>query len=181
MRRSLAGIALVFLLAVQAQAQDTQHTAALPFVTTPSNFTSLALPWDFEQGWDGNRFYRTGPMAHGGNAYLEFGGFAGTVHGVDQVVTVPAGTSSIGYWVWIQSTDPDCTLNDLGGVYVIKQSIITQADQFALCTATNTGGWVKRVANLSAFAGQTVTISISADSYVNLSQSLLRLDDVGWQ
>lgn len=174
-------LCLFFLLtATRVQAQGA-YTTYLPMAATEPVLAPLWANGDFEQGWSGSRFYRTGARAHGGNAYLEFGGSAGTVHGADQILTVPPGTPRLGYWVWIDSTEPDCTLEDLGGVYVIKDAAITQADQFALCIQTNTGGWVKRVANLSAFAGQSVTISISADSYTNLSQSLLRLDDVFWE
>jgi len=53
-------------------------------------------------------------------------------------------------------------------------------DQYDLCHANNTGGWVPHTVSLAAYAGQTVTLRIETQTNAILSSSLL-VDDVTFQ
>jgi hypothetical protein len=73
-----------------------------------------------------------------------------------QSVTVPAGGSTLRYWLWIQSDETSCNINDVDGAWVFFiTSQQNTVDSYALCTANATSGWVKHDVNLSAYAGQT--------------------------
>ena len=93
---------------------------------------------------------------------------------IQQQITVPADRPYLSYYHWIASTDT-CGY-DLGGVLV--NGVVVE--EYDLCTANNTGGWVKRVVNLSAYAAQSVAIQIRAecDNYLN---SNLFIDHVAFQ
>lgn len=115
------------------------------------------------------------PVApHSGVYGVWLGGLSNEFNYVQQAVTISSGQPYLYYWNWVASSD---TPNfDFGGVQING----TTVDAFSLSTSTNTGGWVKRVVNLSSYAGQTVTLRILAttDSSVN---SNWFIDDVGFQ
>jgi hypothetical protein len=60
-------------------------------------------------------------------------------------------------------------------------TLIVTADEFPLCTQTNTNGWVQRIADVSAFQDQDVEIRFSVNADTNLCNSRVRLDDVLWE
>lgn len=92
-------------------------------------------------------------------------------------VIVPADKPYLSYWVWIRSTEPTCG-DDVGGAGVS----LTVRDSFPLCAATQTNGWVNRGLDLSAYAGQAITIEIGAGSFeTDTPDSFLFVDDVGWR
>ena len=111
---------------------------------------------------------------HGGSWAAWLGGEFDDISYVQQSVGVSAGTPYLAYWHWIASADA-CGY-DYGGVLVNG----TVVDVYTLCTTSSTGGWVKHVVNLSAYAGQIVTLQIrvEADSSGN---SNLFVDDVAFQ
>ena len=93
---------------------------------------------------------------------------------IQQQVTISAGAPYLVYYHWIASQDI-CGW-DYGDV-LINGSVV---DEYELCTDNNTGGWVKHSVNLSAYAGESVTLQIrvETDSVIN---SNLFVDDVSLQ
>jgi bacillopeptidase F (M6 metalloprotease family) len=65
---------------------------------------------------------------------------------------------------------------DLGRVLING----TTVDHYDLCFSTDTGGWVKHTVDLSAYAGQSVTLRIQAATDSS-SPSNLFVDDVSFQ
>jgi bacillopeptidase F (M6 metalloprotease family) len=62
---------------------------------------------------------------------------------------------------------------DFGGVLVNN----TTVDQFDLCGAADTNGWVQRSVDLSAYAGQNVALQIRVETDSSLNSNLF-IDDV---
>jgi hypothetical protein len=93
---------------------------------------------------------------------------------IEQEVSVPADQPYLSYMHWIQSQDV-CGY-DFGKVLV--NGVV--ATSYDLCSNNNTIGWVKKVVNLSAYAGQSVRIQLRAecDSVYN---SNLFIDNVTFQ
>ena len=56
----------------------------------------------------------------------------------------------------------------------------TIVETYNLCSAQNTGGWVKHVVDLSAYAGQSVELEIAALTN-SVDNSNLFVDDVSFQ
>ena len=80
------------------------------------------------------------------------GGDSGMTSYIEQTITVPAVRPELEYYQWIDSNfacDGSFGRISIGG---------TTMDEYGLCSATDTGGWVKRTINLSTFAGQTVIL-----------------------
>jgi hypothetical protein len=78
------------------------------------------------------------------------------------------------YWHWIASEDA-CGY-DFGRVLV--NDIVV--DTVNLCSSTQTGGWAKHVVNLGAYAGQSVSLQIRAETDSSLNSNLF-VDDVGFE
>jgi kumamolisin len=93
---------------------------------------------------------------------------------IQQQVTIPSSTPYLVYWQWIESYDT-CGF-DFGYVLINSSAV----DTYDLCSTTSTGGWVTHSVNLSAYAGQSVTLQIRATT--DLSEwSNLYVDDVSLQ
>jgi hypothetical protein len=93
---------------------------------------------------------------------------------VKQQVTVPPSRPYLAYWHWIASQDV-CGY-DLGGV-IINSTVV---DVYDLCTSADTGGWIKHVVNLSAYAGQSVSMQIRCETDSSGNSNLF-VDDVAFQ
>lgn len=107
----------------------------------------------------------------------------GQVAALDAIdVLIPAGTPYLSYWIWIRSEEATCG-EDEGGVGVFPQGGPSEAvDEFDLCAATQTDGWVKHTVNLSAYAGETVTIEFLAATFDHSEiNSVVYWDDIGFQ
>lgn len=89
-------------------------------------------------------------------------------------VLVPAGAPYLAYWRWIASVDY-CGY-DHGYVKVNGAAVETHN----LCDATSTNGWVRQTLNLSAYAGQRVTLAFQATVDNSLNSNLF-IDDIGFQ
>ncbi|MBE9508603.1 MAG: hypothetical protein IMY86_11195, partial [Chloroflexi bacterium] len=111
---------------------------------------------------------------HSGSWAVWLGGDYDETSYIQQQVTVPPGSPYLAYWHWIVSEDV-CGY-DFGGV-IINGTVV---DQYDLCEDENTGGWVKHVVNLSAYAGQSVSLQIWAETDSSLNSNLL-VDDVSFQ
>lgn len=148
--------------------------------------TALANP-GFESGQTGWTEYSsngfdiigqtlpTGVTPHGGSWAAWLGGVPNEISYVEQQVTIPASTPYLAYYHWIASSD-DCDF-DFAYVAVNGSQL---ADIYDLCTSTDTGGWVKHVVNLSAYAGQTILLQIRTETDGLLNSSLF-VDDVSFQ
>jgi hypothetical protein len=93
---------------------------------------------------------------------------------VQQQVSISAGAPYLIYWHWIASSDT-CG-HDYGRVLVNG----AQVDIYNLCSSSNTGGWVTHSVNLNAYAGQSVTLQIRAETDGTLNSNLV-VDDVSLQ
>ncbi len=141
---------------------------------------------DFEQGATGWTQYSThgwtlirqtfpgSVTPHGGSWAAWLGGDYDDTSYVLQQVTIPASRPYLTYWHWIASAD-GCGY-DFGGVIVNS----TVVDTYDLCTSANTGGWVKHVVNLSAYAGQSVSFQIRVETDSSENSNLF-VDDVSLQ
>lgn len=116
-----------------------------------------------------------GVNPHAGSWAVWLGGALSEISYVQQQITVPAAQPYLAYWHWIASED-DCGY-DFGGVVINGATVAAVYD---LCAGTSTGGWVKKVVNLSAYAGQNVAIQIRVETD-DLFNSNLFVDDVSFQ
>jgi hypothetical protein len=154
-----------------------------PAATPPSSgilnggFESGATSWTIfsTHGWSViTTTFPTGVTPHGGSYAAWLGGDYSDISYVQQQVTISAGAPYLVYWQWIASAD-SCGW-DFGGVVVNG----TTVNVYDLCTTTNTGGWVTHSVNLSAYAGQTVTLQIRVETDSSVNSNLF-VDDVALQ
>lgn len=110
-------------------------------------------------------------LAHGGSWLAWLGGAASETSLLSQTITISASAPYLHFWYWAASEDY-CGYDFF---YVAVNGI--NVDTMDLCDSTDTGGWVQRVLNLSAYAGtgKTVQFKVVTDSSFN---SNLFLDDV---
>lgn len=109
--------------------------------------------------------------AHSGEWIAWLGGWYDEDSSISQTVTVPMDMSYLHYWYFINSEDT------CGNAYFwikVNNAIVTTKQ---LCTTQNTNNWVEGVADLSNYAGKTITlkfdVSTGSDFYSNLF-----LDDI---
>jgi uncharacterized repeat protein (TIGR01451 family) len=140
---------------------------------------------NFEQGTTGWTEYSTHWLhvivntlpvsAHSGSWATWLGGAHDETSYIQQQVTVPSSQHYLAYYHWINSEDI-CGY-DLGGVIINGTTVV---DVYDLCSDENTGGWVKHVVNLGAYAGQSVSLQIRIETDSSLVSHLL-VDDVSFQ
>jgi len=111
---------------------------------------------------------------HGGDWLAWLGGMVDEVSSITQQVTVPSGGSTLSFWYWIASQDT-CG-NDFGYLRVGDTAI----DTFDLCQSENTNDWVEHTADLSAYAGQPVSLQIRGETN-SLQHSNFFIDDVAFE
>ncbi|HQE92639.1 MAG TPA: S8 family serine peptidase [Anaerolineae bacterium] len=150
---------------------------------TPPIF-SIPIPnGDFESGlthWStysakgrvviANTFPNT-VTAHSGSWAAWLGGEDNESAYIQRSLMIPANTPYLNYWYWIDSTD--ICHYDFGRVYVNNALFKT----YNLCVAQKTNGWVTETLDLHAYAGLTVTFSLSATTDSGLVSSLF-VDDL---
>jgi serine protease len=188
--------------------QSSQGTTGVPYksvyLPVAINQTSSPPPsgggplknGDFEQGdmmWiaqtlqgvplivDTPEITRSLPQAkpHSGDWAAWLGGFNSEVASISQVVTVPSNATYLTYWQLISSneTASDCDL-DIGRVLV--SNVTVAGSVTGLCATSNTyPNWQKKSLNLSAYAGQTVTLAFDFRSDSSVFSSWL-LDDIAF-
>ena len=115
--------------------------------------------------------FPSGVTAHSGSYAAWLGGANNDTSYVQQQVTISAGNPYLVYWHWIASSETDCTYDF--GKDLVNNSIV---DTYALCQSNGTGGWVKHSVNLSAYAGQSVTLQIRAETDSSINSNLF-VDD----
>lgn len=109
---------------------------------------------------------------HSGSWAAWLGGDDDEIAYVEQTVTVPANRPFLTYYHGIASQD-SCG-HDFGGV-VLNDAVVV--DQYDLCRDANTPNWVLHAVNLSAYAGQDVTLQIRVETNGSLNSNLF-VDDV---
>jgi hypothetical protein len=175
--------------AVRVQADG--ETIYLPMVINYGPSSNIVINGDFEAG-------RSGWVEYEDSAFFDFplivrdnempppirpydgswagwlGGDSGLISYIEQDITIPSFGPNLDYWHWIDSIWA-CD-SSYGGVYINA----TLVDQYLLCSSTDTGGWVKRTINLSAYSGQTVKLRIYSQTGVT-NYSSLYIDAVSIQ
>ena len=109
---------------------------------------------------------------HSGSWAVWLGGVSDEVSSITQQITVPSASSTLSFWYWIASWDDTCG-NDFGQLRVGS----TVIDTFDLCEVENTRGWVEHTADLSAYAGQSVSLQIRAETDSSQNSNFF-IDDV---
>lgn len=110
---------------------------------------------------------------HTGNWAGWLGGASPEVSVLQQQATVTEQEPVLQYWALIQSADT-CG-HDHGGV-VVNNTVVAVFD---LCLSTSKAAWHLRTVDLSAYAGQTVTLQIRAETDSNATSSLF-VDDISF-
>jgi hypothetical protein len=165
---------------------SSEHLVYLPIILKPLPPLTPLVNGNFESGHTGWSEYSTHGWStivtsfpgsvtpHGGSWAAWLGGEYDDISYIQQQVGVPASGYYLAYWHWIASADA-CGY-DLGGV-LVNGSVV---DVYNLCQSANTGGWVKHVVNLSAYAGQSVALQIRVETDSSLNSNLF-VDDVAFQ
>lgn len=158
--------------AARLTASESQH------LIPNGDFEQGPVVWTIfsQNGWDiimDSGF--PGPVVpHGGDWLTWLGGDDDEVSYIEQEVMVPADTAELAYWHWIASFDvcgADFAWVKVDGVIV---------DQYDLCTDEDTDDWVLHRVDISAYAGQTVTLRIQVDTDADLNSNLF-VDDVSFE
>jgi serine protease len=182
-----AGIAdafeTLFYLGLLEQGQQTH----LPYLTLQVEEQPGAVPnGDFEQGsanWTEFSFQGWPlimtpddglPIApHNGQYAVWLGGDNDEIAYIEQSLHVSSVTPHLTYWHWINSSDL-CGY-DFGGT-IVNGLVV---DVYELCTTEETFNWVRHSVDLSAYAGQTVSVQIRVETDEAFESSLY-LDDVSF-
>lgn len=117
----------------------------------------------------------TGGTAHSGGWVVWLGGVLSETAALAQALPVPAAAPYLAYWQWIDSTETGCHY-DIVSIWVND----TVVDAYGLCAALETNTWTRRTVDLSAFAGQTVTVRLQLTTDGSKDSSLF-LDDVAFE
>ena len=112
---------------------------------------------------------------HGGTWAAWLGGLLDETSHIEQQVTVSARSPYLSYWHWIGSQD-SCG-HDFAGVLIDGATVV---DQYDLCESKKTGGWAKHVVDLSAYAGQSISIRIRVETNSSNNSNLF-VDDIAFQ
>jgi hypothetical protein len=187
---SYSGMALLSVSVVHLVPPAAANKTYLPLVVKPSPPSVMFPNGDFEQGpviWQEYSTHGWGLILqvypnglpeeippYDGTWAAWLGGDYDEISYIQQQITVPADRPYLSYYHWINSVDY-CGY-DFGGVLV--NGVVVEA--YDLCNDTNTGGWVKKVVNLSAYAGQSVAIQIRAECDSSYNSNLF-IDQVAFQ
>jgi|GEM_PF-1166959 len=108
---------------------------------------------------------------HSGSWAAWLGGDLNEVSYILQGVTIPTEASTLSFWHWIGSDD-ECGY-DFGWVKINNTNVLI----IDLCEDNNTDGWIKNTLDISAYAGQTVTLQFRVETD-DLYYSSYFVDDV---
>ncbi|MBN2549690.1 MAG: hypothetical protein JXB15_11060 [Anaerolineales bacterium] len=110
---------------------------------------------------------------HSGSWAAWMGGDDDEISRIWQEVTVSASQSYLHFWLWIASADA-CG-NDFGWVRVNGATVAT----YNLCSNQATGSWVEKVIDLSAYAGQLISLEFRVETNDSLNSNMF-VDDVSF-
>jgi len=111
---------------------------------------------------------------HSGSWAAWLGGDYDDISYIQQQVTVPSTCPYLAFYHWIASSD---TCGYDFGTTRINGTVV---DTVNLCSLTDTGGWVLKSINLSAYSGQSVTLQIGATTDESLNSNWF-IDDVSFR
>ncbi len=148
---------------------------------------SILANGDFEQGPAGwtesssggfdlivNELAQGDVPPHSGNWAAWLGGANNELSIISQQVTIPTNSPILSFFYWISSSD-QCNF-DFSGVAINQSNVAVQT----LCAASSTNGWLQGTVDLSSFAGQSVTLSLWAETDSSENSNLF-IDDVSFQ
>jgi hypothetical protein len=148
---------------------DVGYRVYLPMVINYKPQIPILFPnGDFEQGpviWEQYSFtgwplivqtFTPGVTPYDGVWSAALGGNRGEVSYIGQHIPIPKNLPYMTYRHWIDS-EGECG-NAVGEVFVNWDLV----QEYPLCYTNNTGGWVKRVVDLHAYAGNSAYIVIRA-------------------
>jgi hypothetical protein len=153
--------------------QATVYNSALPHLDRPwalisdGDFENATSAW-FEVDntgctpWIGDWSSIVGIVAYHGSQYFWAGGYCGAANSnsATQSLLVPASTPVLSFYYQAARTDADGTTNGVAYVKVNGTSVWS----LSMVQANNTTSWVKVSVDLSAYAGQTVSLALGADN-----------------
>ncbi len=127
-------------------------------------------------GWDLiiNSGFPGTVIPHSGSWAVWLGGDYDDTSYIQQQVTVSSSCPYLTFYHWIASAD-SCDYD-----YGYTRINGTTVDTVDLCSSNNTDGWVQKSINLSAYAGQTVTLQIRTETNGSLNSNWF-IDDVSFQ
>lgn len=134
-------------------------------------FESGTSPWTGSTATIGAH---SGQAPHGGTRFAWLGGNGSTsTESISQTVTVPSGCTqaSLAYWLHVDTDESTSRAYDR---FTVKAGGTTLA---TLSNVDAGSGYVQRSVDLSAYAGQTVTLTFTATEDYSLQTGFL-LDDV---
>ncbi|MEV6949932.1 M1 family aminopeptidase [Streptomyces sp. NPDC051172] len=171
---AVAALAAVSLPAAPATAAPSAAAACTPAqVVTNGGFESGTSPWT--QSSTSVVTSRSGQTAHGGTSYAWLDGTGGThTDSLSQSVTIPSGcsTATLSFWLHI---DTDETTSSIA-----YDKLTAKIGSTTLATYSNLDentGYVKKTLDVSAFAGQTVSLAFTGTEDSSLQTSFV-LDDI---
>ncbi|MFF9243367.1 M1 family aminopeptidase [Streptomyces sp. NPDC014776] len=173
-----AALAALCLPTTPAAAQPTaQHSAAATCTATQvvanGGFESGTSPWS--QSSSTVITSRSGQSAHGGSSYAWLDGVGSThTDTLSQSVTVPAGCATATLTFWLHIDTDETTSSIAYDKLTAKIGATTLATYSNLDDAT---GYVQKSLDVSAYAGQSVTLSFTGTEDSSLQTSFV-LDDI---
>ncbi|MFF3611695.1 M1 family aminopeptidase [Streptomyces sp. NPDC002580] len=142
-------------------------------VVTNGGFESGTSPWT--QSSTTVITNRSGQSAHGGTSFAWLDGVGGThTDTLSQSVTIPSGCSSASLTFWLHIDTAETTSSTAYDKLTAKIGSTTLATYSNLNKAT---GYAQKTFDVSAFAGQTVTLAFTGTEDSSLQTSFV-LDDV---
>ncbi|MGQ4389025.1 M1 family aminopeptidase [Streptomyces sp. SAS_270] len=142
-------------------------------VVTNGSFESGTSPWS--QSSSSVITNRSGQTAHGGSSYAWLDGTGGThTDTLSQSVTIPSGcsTATLTFWLHIDTTETTSS--------TAYDKLTAKIGSTTLATYSNLNkntGYAQKSFDVSAFAGQTVTVAFTGTEDSSLQTSFV-LDDV---
>ncbi|MGW1744379.1 M1 family aminopeptidase [Streptomyces sp. NPDC002092] len=171
---AVAALAAVSLPAAPAAAAPSAAAACTPAqVVTNGGFESGTSPWT--QSSTSVITSRSGQTAHGGTSYAWLDGTGGThTDTLSQSVTIPSGcgTATLSFWLHIDTAETTSS--------IAYDKLTAKIGGTTLATYSNLDkntGYVKKTLDVSAFAGQTVSLAFTGSEDSSLQTSFV-LDDI---
>ncbi|MEV7320506.1 M1 family aminopeptidase [Streptomyces sp. NPDC093970] len=171
---ALAVAALAAALLPGSTASAAEAAACTPTqVLANGGFESGTSPWT--QSSTSVITSRTGQSAHGGTSFAWLDGVGGThTDTLSQSVTIPSGCSSATLTFWLHIDTAETTSSTAYDKLTAKIGSTTLATYSNLNKAT---GYVQKSVDVSAFAGQTVSLAFTGTEDSSLQTSFV-LDDI---
>ncbi|MFG3229289.1 M1 family aminopeptidase [Kitasatospora sp. NPDC048194] len=141
-------------------------------VVTNGGFESGGSPWTADSGTITSD---SGQSAHSGNSYAWLDGYGSThTETLSQSVTLPTGCSTATLRFWLHVDTAETTTSSAYDKLTVKLGGTTLATYSNLDAAA---GYVQKSIDVSAFAGQTVTLAFTGTEDSSLQTSFV-LDDI---